>query len=376
MASFNLILPEMNTVLSHLGGADYKGFNIALFTISAGLSRPFSGKLADYIGRKKVMYIGLLVCGCISLLYPIGYSVAFVLMLRFVHGFSAGFYPTGATALGTDILPENIRGVAMGVWGTFISLGIGVGQGMSSMTVKYFGLDGIFYGSLVLVAISFLFMLRMKETLNHQEPFQWKMLALKKDEIIEPHVFPVAVVMLLSAVCSGVIFVLSPEFAEHLHIENKGSFFIYYVLATIIVRLGTGKLSDKIGRRQMLLIGMTLLTIAMVLVGSAQTVEQYTLSSIIFGIATGTSSPTIFAWTADLSPKNRRGIGAGTMFIALELGICLGALLTFALYRDDLTTIRLPFYISAGCSGLTVFYLIWHLWIAKKPATFVEEELS
>ena len=60
MTSFNLILPELNDFISSLGGADKKGLVITLFTISAAISRPFSGKLTDTIGRKKVIYLGII----------------------------------------------------------------------------------------------------------------------------------------------------------------------------------------------------------------------------------------------------------------------------------------------------------------------------
>ena len=77
--SFNLILPELNDFISSLGGADKKGLIITLFTISAAISRPFSGKLSDTIGRKKVIYIGIIFSLIISLMYPLCYSVLFFL---------------------------------------------------------------------------------------------------------------------------------------------------------------------------------------------------------------------------------------------------------------------------------------------------------
>ena len=57
MISFNLIMPQLNDFITELGGATYKGLIITFFTIAAALSRPFSGKLADLIGRKKVVFI-------------------------------------------------------------------------------------------------------------------------------------------------------------------------------------------------------------------------------------------------------------------------------------------------------------------------------
>ena len=50
-----MIIPELPDFLSHLGGAEYKGLIISLFTLSAAISRPFSGKLADEIPSHGVL---------------------------------------------------------------------------------------------------------------------------------------------------------------------------------------------------------------------------------------------------------------------------------------------------------------------------------
>ncbi len=47
---FTMMIPELPGYLTSLGGADYKGYIIALFTLMAGISRPFSGKLTDTVG--------------------------------------------------------------------------------------------------------------------------------------------------------------------------------------------------------------------------------------------------------------------------------------------------------------------------------------
>ena len=56
--SFNLLLPELPDHLTRLGGGEYKGYIIALFTLTVAISRPFSGKLADTVGRIPVMVFG------------------------------------------------------------------------------------------------------------------------------------------------------------------------------------------------------------------------------------------------------------------------------------------------------------------------------
>ena len=361
MTSFNLIMPELNQFITQLGGADQKGLIISLFTISAGLSRPFSGKLSDLIGRKKVMRVGIIVCFIVSLLYPLSFSIWFFLLLRFLHGFSAGFTPTGATALITDILPENKRGAGMGLWGTCISLGIGIGQSMGSYIEQNLGMTNLFMISAITASLAAILLEFVSETLSSTKSFHPKQFIITWRDVFEPSVFPSAVVMFLSAMCSGIIFVLTPDLSGYLGIENKGFFFGTYVISTIVIRLFTSSLSDHIGRRKALLIAMSTLMISMILIAFANSIASYVISSIVFGLATGMASPTLFAWTADLSHVERRGVGAGTMFIALELGIMAGSLSTLMTYNNNLDSIKWAFLVGAAASLLCILYLLWHL---------------
>ena len=360
MTSFNLILPELNSFITELGGADKKGLIITLFTISAAISRPFSGKLTDTIGRKKVIYLGIFFSMLISWIYPFSFSVFFFLILRFLHGFSAGFTPTGTTALLTDLIPASKRGQAMGIWGTFISLGFGVGQFSGSWIGINFGMDALFLIAGFTSVISGLFLLRVEETLEKPEKFDGSQLKVNWKDVIEPSVVPAAVVMMLTASCSGIIFVLAPDISGFLGIENKGFFFGYYVMSTIFVRLFSSSLSDRIGRRETMLIGVCILLVSMILLSRVDSYNSFVLAAIVFGLATGVSSPTLFAWTADLSHIKRRGVGAGTIFIALEAGIMLGSTSTIFTYNSTPQSIQQVFLFGILMSILAILYLLWH----------------
>ena len=365
MTSFNLVLPELNDFITLLDGEKYKGLIISLFTITAAISRPFSGKMADVVGRKSTMYVGALISAFITMLYPLSGTVLFFLILRFFHGFSTGFLPTGATALVTDLLPKSRRGHGMGVFGTGISLGIGVGQFLGTPTRDLLGMNGLFAASAILSVLSFLLIIKVRETLESPVPFKASIFRISKNDIVEKQVYPAAVVMFLTAACSGLLFVLSPDMSGYLGIENKGWFFIFYVFSTILIRLTSGKLSDKIGRRQTLLIGTSMLILSMIMVAHADDLFWYTSSSIVFGIATGINSPTLFAWMADLSPIHRRGLGSGTLFIALELGILFGSACTLFLYDSTIQTVSNVFNFGALLSVLALIYLIFHLIYSK-----------
>lgn len=358
---FNLILPEMNTFISRLGGESNKGLIITLFSISALLSRPISGKLSDLIGRKKVIYFGIFISVLASLFYPLFLSVPLFLALRFFHGLAAGFTPTGATALVTDIIPENKRGHAMGIWGTFISLGIGIGQGLGSFIYQLGGFNFLFFVAALLSSLSFLLTLNIKETLGSPQIFSWNLLKIRRIDLYEKKVIPAAITMVLTAPCSGFLFVLTPDISENLGIEMKGLYLGIYAIPTILIRLFYGRFFENVKRELAMIIACCFLLLSILLLLYTNNISCFISSALIFGIATGISSPTLFAWTADLSPKNRRGVGAGTVFIALELGVMIGSASTLLFYNGSSASIQNSLFVGITLVISALIYLSYRL---------------
>jgi len=373
--SFNIIIPELNefVVGLHPNGKYVLGLTIVLFSFSAAISRPFSGKLSDHIGRKKVMYIGGIIGLVACLSYPIlgqltpVVAITMYFLLRFAHGFCAGFLPTGATALVTDILPAKSRGIGMGIWGTFISVGFGSGQMLSSWITNNWGINALFYTAALFALISLITISLLKETLPNPRQFETNFLKVTIKDVFEAPVMPAAMVMFLAVISTGIVFVISQEISQFLNL-NKGWFFGFYVISTILVRLFASGVSDVIGRRKTLIIGQSFLVISILMVAICMMFEDdstkimvYSIGATIFGISTGISSPTIFAWTADLSHENRRGVGAGTLFIALELGIVLGSSSTMITYNGTPDSIFRTFVLGIIASSTGICYLTWHL---------------
>lgn len=356
-SSFNMIIPELPNYLTQLGGAEYKGFIISLFTLTAGLSRPFSGKLADTIGRIPIMIIGAGVCFVIGFAYPLVGSVAGFFFLRLLHGFSTGFKPTGTSAYVADIVPLDRRGEAMGILGVFGSLGIAAGPAVGGFVAAHYSLDVMFYTSSFSAILSVLILLGMKETLPDKQRFQWHQLYIPRHEILEPKVMAPSIVMLLSAYSFGVVLTIVPDFSDSLGVPNRGYFFASFTAASILVRIVAGKLSDKYGRTQVLRFSTLLVMVAMFLVGASQNITTFLIFGAILGIAAGMNSPTIFAWTIDLSDPLRRGRAMATMYISMEVGIGLGAVVSGFVFANIVSRIPLTFYVGAILAGLAFVYL-------------------
>lgn len=359
-ASFNMMIPELPAYLEGMGGGEHKGLIIALFTITAGVSRPFSGKLADTIGRLPVMYVGTLACVVCSLLYP---QLAFVggfLALRFFHGFSTGFKPTGTSAYVADVVPPGRLGEAMGILGICLALGASASPPLGSWLVKFYGGDPnpMFYTSAVLAVLSILILMNLKETLREKQPFRLGSLKVGRDDVFDPLAIPAAIIMIFSYVSYGVILTLVPDLSDHLEVANRGIFFSIFTLASVSTRLFAGKISDQLGRVPVLKASSILIGVSMLAFAKADSPNMLYLASAIFGLGNGIFSPAINAWTIDLGDPTRKGRAIATMYIALEIAIGGGALLAGWYFANDTNRMPAVFYFAAAMSFAGWIYLM------------------
>lgn len=352
-----MIIPELPFFLTSLGGAEYKGLIISLFTLTAMISRPFSGKLADRIGRKPVIMAGSLVCFVCSLMYPWLTTVFGFLFLRLVHGFSTGFTPTGQTAYLSDIIPADRRGEAMGYLGTAGTLGMAGGPALGGWLSTAFSVEVMFYCSSVLAILSSLIVITIRETVTDKHEISWRLLKVRRQDLFEPRVLIPCVVMGLCAYAYGTLFTIIPDFGAHLGIHNKGLLFTYFTIASLLVRLVAGKASDVMGRAAVLKFSTVLMTLGMLWIGFADTKLMLILGVFFYGLAQGATSPTLLAWATDLSDPEHKGRGVASLYIFMEFGIGMGALASGLIYQNDTSMFFTTFFISSVLSGLAFLYL-------------------
>jgi len=358
MGSFNMIIPELPDFLSHLGGSEYKGLIISLFTLSAAISRPFSGKLADEIGRKPIMIYGALITVICSVSYVFLISVAGFLALRFIHGMSTGFAPTGRTAFLSDMVPIGKRGEAMGILGISASLGMAGGPALGSEIATHFGLEAMFYASSIMAIISIIIVLPMKETLPNPKRFKLKMLSIKLSDIYEPKVLGPVIIMMLYAYSFGTVLTIIPDYSRYLGIDNKGLFFSVFFLSSLFSRLIAGKISDKKGRVVVIKYGLIIFSLGLITTALATSKLMFLSGAMLYGLGGGITSPTIFAWTVDLSDEIRRGRGISFMYLAMEVGIGVGALSSGFIHGDNDANLSNTFWASLVFIVIGFIYLL------------------
>ncbi len=358
-ASYNMLIPELPAYLSSIDGAEYKGLIISLFTLTAGLSRPFSGKLTDRIGRKPVIVIGAMICLISGFLYPILTTVSGFLFLRLLHGFSTGFSPTAISAYVSDVIPKERWGEALGIQGLCFSTGLALGPALGSFIRLYYSFDILFYTSSCIALLSIILVINIKETLVYKKEFSFSDLRISKNDIIAREVLPSAIITFLAYIGFGVILTLIPDWSDHLGIINKGTFFIAFTVSSLLIRVVAGKISDTYGRIPVINIGLVILFIALILIGYLNTIKGLLTGAVFYGLSMGILSPALNAWTVDMSDPNHKGKAMATMYIALEAGIGLGAFFSGLYYQNVISKIPLIMYICAGMTAIGLLYILF-----------------
>lgn len=356
-ASFNMIVPELPSYLTALGGEEHKGLIIALFAITAMISRPFSGKLSDTIGRRPVMMMGAVVCVICSFAYPVLTTVAGFLLLRLIHGFSTGFTPTGQTAYISDIIPVKVRGEAMGLLGTAGGIGMAAGPAIGGMLANQFGVNVMFYCSSAFAVASVVIILGMKETLPSKERFSVSHLKVDRNDLFESSVWMPCLVMALCAYAFGAVLTVIPDFGEHVGIRNKGLLFTCLTVASLVVRLVGGKASDVYGRENVLRVSTFVMALAMVMISVSTTPLGLVAGVAVYGLAQGVTSPTLLAWATDLSPLKRKGRGVASLYILMEFGIGMGAFISGVLYSNQSERFPVTFIVCAVLASTAFVFL-------------------
>jgi MFS family permease len=355
-----MIIPELPEYLSSLGGEDYKGLIIALFTLTAGLSRPFSGKLTDTVGRIPIMIFGSSICLVAGLLYPVLGTIAGFLVLRLFHGLSTGFKPTATSAYIADVAPSHRRGEAMGILGFFSSIGMASGPVLGSYLAQGYSLNVMFYISSFLALASVLVLIGMKESLKNRESFKLRLLKIKREDILEPRVYSSSFVLMLNVFAFGVILTIIPDLSMHLGLANKGVFFAIFTITSLMIRILAGQASDRYGRVPLLKIASFIIIISLILLGISDRLYLFYIAAGLYGFGVGISTPTAYAWTIDLSEEIHRGRALATMFIALEAGIGAGALISAWIYNNNPDNFSITFIISAVMSAVALIYLYYY----------------
>lgn len=104
----------------------------------------FFGKLGDIAGKIKMFKLGMVVFTIGSLLCGLSHSLPLLIASRVVQAVGASMTMANSQGIVTDIFPSTERGKALGLIGTFVSLGSIAGPSLGGIIVSSMGWEYIF----------------------------------------------------------------------------------------------------------------------------------------------------------------------------------------------------------------------------------------
>lgn len=132
-----LVIPVLPIYLKDLGltGADL-GVLVAVFALAQMAISPFGGTLADKLGKKLIICIGLILFSLSEFLFAIGHTFPILIISRVLGGFSAGMIMPGVTGLIADISPAQDKARNFGYMSAIISAGFILGPGIGGFLAE------------------------------------------------------------------------------------------------------------------------------------------------------------------------------------------------------------------------------------------------
>ena len=91
------------------------GLLISIFLLSAVFIRPFTGKILDIVGKRKMLWISLGLYLLCTVLYYFIHAFEALLVLRFVQGVGFSIITTAAVSLAADIVPVARKGAGWAI---------------------------------------------------------------------------------------------------------------------------------------------------------------------------------------------------------------------------------------------------------------------
>lgn len=145
----------------------------------------------------------------------------------------------------------------------------------------------------------------------------------------------------------GMVLPIMPFYIEHFGAGGRelGWLMSTYSLMQLICAPLWGLLSDRLGRKPVLGLGVLGYALAMLLFGLATQFWMLFLARTLSGILSSATMPTAMAYIGDNAPQQERSGSMGQLGAAMGIGIVIGPLMGGYLSAQGLS---LPFFIGAG----------------------------
>ncbi|MGD9618520.1 MAG: MFS transporter [Mycolicibacterium sp.] len=306
-------------------------FVITAFAVMRLIGAPPAGWLVQRLGERRVYISGLLIVALSTAACAFADTFFQLLLFRSLGGLGSAMFTVSAFGLMIRISPPDARGRVAGLFSSGFLVGSVCGPVLGSLTAG-FGLAMPFaiYGSALLLAAAVVFLgLRNSELAAPAGEDDAAPVSLR--EVLRHRAYGAALFSNFATgwAAFGLRMALVPLFVVEILDRGPGIAGLAlaaFAIGNVSVVIPSGYLSDRIGRRKLVIVGLTVSAVTTILVGFAESLPVFLAVAYVAGAATGIFISPQQAAVADvIGNKARGGTAVATFQMMADLGSIVGS---------------------------------------------------
>ncbi|MBI5952270.1 MAG: MFS transporter [Chloroflexi bacterium] len=331
MTGFVMILPLFARRFESFGaGVEALGISAMAYALTSTVAAPFIGTLADRIGRRPIILLSLAAYIVAFSGYLFATSTWLLIVLRGLAGvFTAGLIPAITGSVG-DLALEDRRAQWIGILNGGASVGWIAGPILGGLLYDHFGYVVPFAAAIVMTVGALLLAVFLIPETYKDTHLDRSRSSLKSgfQTLSSPSTF-----FLLMLISFGVMFAWA-------FIEPKLMFYAYddlgwtssqlglamstYGAALMFGEFALGQLSDRVGRKPVLALGLMLFSAQFIGLAIFHNVTWIVMSFILAGLGNALYDPALSAYILDITPPEYKARSMGLKSTVGSIGSLLG----------------------------------------------------
>ncbi len=288
-----------------------------------------AGVLSDQLGRRPLLLAGAMVFALMPATYLAVRSLALLVLLRALHGSATAIFGPAASATVSDLAPSSQRGAWMSAYAT----AQGTGQAFGPVLAGYLLVGGGFERAFIVAA---LIGLAVPAILARWSPPQhpgvpavrWTAFKSGLLEVVGHRlVLITSMAHAAQFVLNGALNAFVPLYGREvvgLTISQLGWLFGAQTITTLAVRPLIGALSDRVGRRDVIVAGLLICSGAVWVIGTLETRGMLFAAIVVYGAGVAATTAATSAFITDVTRRARYGAAHGVFGTIYDIGDALG----------------------------------------------------
>ena len=338
------ILPLFaNSLITSEFEMQFIGYVFAASTVPGILVSMIAGRLSDMYGRRKLILVSTIIFASAPFFYLFAINIWILMIIRFYHGFSTAIFVPVAMAAIAESYPDN-KGKYLSSFSSITLVGrflapITGGAILFITTNNYYGvyIGCAISGAIALTLTVFFYRDRIPQTqLKLNQTTERPSLTIKefvrgiKEVLTHKIILSTSIVQASQYFAFGIIEAYVILYANSLHFDAWLIGLIPAILTLMLVGVNPlmGYLSDKVGRRLIILVGLLLGGSVSWMIPFATNYIWVILILCGFGIGMAMVVSSTTAYVSDLSKKEDYGSAIGTLSTIMDIGQTIGPILS------------------------------------------------